>query len=149
MPDSSAPGDAPPITRTHMNYNNDYPVFVRDVEDPAYRLKTCRAGAVADARTPLLIRPPSGKRTGACRRRGYDTPVRRREVDAWIRDMPELAPFRPVLLQFSIMPYARESRRIVGLHSLTAREIDRHPGSPVQFADAVALGITRSTCTVR
>ena len=38
------------------------------------------------------------------------------------------------------MPYARESRRIIGLHTLTAREIERKPGKPIQFPHTVALG---------
>ena len=43
MPDSSRAGDAPPVTRTHLNYNNDYPNDVGDLEDPVKRRATLRA----------------------------------------------------------------------------------------------------------
>jgi hypothetical protein len=71
---------------------------------------------------------------------GFDTPCRRAEVDAWLGERPDLIPYRAVLYHFSIIPYVRESRRIVGLHTLVAREIERKPGRPVQFAHTVALG---------
>jgi hypothetical protein len=71
---------------------------------------------------------------------GYDTSYNREQIDAWLRERPELAPYREILYNFSVMPYVRESRRIVGLHTLTAREIDRTKGKPVQFAHTVALG---------
>lgn len=141
MPDSAWPEDAPPITRTHLNYNNDYPVFVRDVEDAASRLKTCREAQLRTLQLLYYIQHTLGKTDwSVANDEGFDTPFRRAELDAWVRDLPELEPFRPVLEHFSIMPYARESRRIVGLHTLTAREIERKPGSPLQFPHTVALG---------
>lgn len=71
---------------------------------------------------------------------GYDTPSHLAAVDAWIQEQPELAPFRPVLVHFSIIPYTRESRRIVGLHTLRPAEIERVKAKPVQFRHTVALG---------
>ena len=141
MPDSSVSQDAPPITRTHMNFNNDYVAFVRDVEDPASRLKTCREAQLRTLQLLYYIQHPLGKTNwSVADDEGFDTPFRRAELDAWLREMPELEPYRPVLQHFSIMAYARESRRIVGLHTLTAREIERNPGRPVQFPSTVALG---------
>jgi hypothetical protein len=71
---------------------------------------------------------------------GFDTPYNRAEIDSWLASRPDLAPYRAILYHFSVMPYTRESRRIIGLHTLTAHEIERIPGPPVQFAHTVALG---------
>lgn len=141
MPDSTTPDDAPPITRTHMNYNNDYPVRIQDVEDPASRLKTLRSAQLKTLHLLYYIQHTLGKTAwSVADDEGYDSPHRLAELDAWLKDAPELAPFRPVLAHFSTMAYARESRRIIGLHTLTAREIERKTGTPVQFPSAVALG---------
>lgn len=141
MPDGASPNDAPPITRTHMNFNNDYPVYVRDVEDPASRLKTCREAQLRTLYLLFYIQHALGKTDwSVANDEGFDTPYRREEVDAWLKEAPELVPYRAILLHFSIMPYARESRRIIGPHTLSAREIERKPGQPKQFATAVALG---------
>ena len=43
MPDSSRPGDSPPITRTHLNAGNDYHSSVAEIEDLAVRQATNRA----------------------------------------------------------------------------------------------------------
>ena len=61
-------------------------------------------------------------------------------MDALIARRPEFAPFKASLLHFPVMAYARESRRIIGVHTLTAREIERKPGQPIQFPHTVALG---------
>jgi hypothetical protein len=71
---------------------------------------------------------------------GFDTPHRRAEVDAWLAERADLLPYGALLYHFSIMPYTRESRRIVGLHTLCASEIERSRAKPVQFAHTVALG---------
>lgn len=141
MPDSASRSDAPPITRTHMNFNNDYPAYVRDVEDAASRLKTNREAQLRTLYLLYYIQHTLGKTDwSVANDEGFDTPHRREDVDAWLKEAPELEPYRAILLHFSIMPYARESRRIIGLHTLSAREIERKPGPPKQFPTTVALG---------
>ena len=141
MPDSSRSGDAPPITRTHLNFNNDYPNDVGDLENPAKRLKTLRAMRLKTLHLIYYIQHTLGKTDWAVADdEGYDTPYNRVEIDAWLADQPELAPYRPIFYHFPVMAYTRESRRIVGLHTLTAKEIERYPGQPVRFASCVALG---------
>ena len=71
---------------------------------------------------------------------GYDTPHNRAEIEAWLSERPDLVPYRAILYHFSIIPYTRESRRIIGLKTLTAHEIERKPQAPLQFAHTVALG---------
>lgn len=141
MPDSSQPGNWPLITRTHMNYNNDYEARIGDVEDPASRLKTCRAARLKTLHLLYYVQTALGKADwSVANDEGYDSSFNREQIDAWIQDQPDLAPFRAILYHFSVMAYARESRRIIGRHTLTAREIERSASRPVQFPHTVALG---------
>lgn len=141
MPDSSQPGNWPVITRTHMNYNNDYEARIADVESSVSRLKTCRAARLKTLHLLYYVQTALGKADwSVANDEGYDTPFNREQIDQWIQDQPELAPYRPILYHFSVMAYARESRRIIGQHTLTAREIERSAGRPVQFPHTVALG---------
>ncbi len=141
MPDSSRPGDAPPITRTHLNYGNDFPIHVAEVEDRALRQTACRAMRLKTLHLLYFIQNVLGKKDWAVANdEGFDTPYNRAEIDAWLKDSPEMEPYRTMLYHFSTMAYARESRRIIGLHTLTAGEIDRRAGhSPTLFPNAVAL----------
>lgn len=141
MPDSSRRGDAPPVTRTHLNFNNDYPNTVADLEDPARRLQTQRAMRLKTLHLLYYIQHTLEKKDwSVADDEGYDTPYNCAEIDAWLAERPDLAPYRPILIRLSVMAYTRESRRIVGLHTLTAREIERYPGKPARFATCVALG---------
>jgi len=107
---------ASPITRTHMNYENDYPVHIRDVEDPASRTKTCREAQLRTLHLLYYVQHTLGE-TGwsVADDEGFDTPFRRAEVAAWLQDSPELQSYRVILNHFSVMAYARESRRTTGL----------------------------------
>jgi len=141
MPDSSRSGNSPPITRTHLNYNNDYYSSVAEIENPAQRRVTDREMRLKTLQLIHYIQNTLGKKDWAVANdEGYDTPYNRAEIDAWLKERPDLVPYRPVLYHFSVMPYTRESRRIIGLHTLVAREIERHPGKPTRFPHAVALG---------
>ncbi len=141
MPDSSTTNRSRAITRTHLNYNNDYEVHIADVESMTSRVATCRAAKLKTLHLLYYIQNTLGKTNWAVANdEGFDSPYDRAEVDAWIKERPDLEPYRAILNQFSAMAYARESRRIIGLHTLTAPEIERKTNKPVQFADAVALG---------
>lgn len=141
MPDGTRPPAGRAITRTHLNYNNDYPVTVADLEDPTSRLATCRKALRKTLCLLYYLQTELGQRDwSVADDEGFDSPYNRAQMDELIATQPELAPYLPVLYHFSIMPYVRESRRIVGEHTLTAKEIERKPGPPVQFADTVTLG---------
>lgn len=141
MPDSARPADNSQITRTHLNYNNDYPATVAEIEDPVKRLATNHAMQLKTLHLLWFIQHTLGETDwSVANDEGYDTPHRRAEVDAWIAERPDLAPYRAILYHFSIMPYTRESRRIIGLHTLSAHEIERKTAQPVQFAHSVAIG---------
>jgi hypothetical protein len=141
MPDTSRPGDSPPFTRTHLNYNNDVPSTVAEIEVPERRVQAGRVMRLKTLHLLYYVQHNLGKTDwSVADDEGYDSPYNRDQVDAWLRERPDLAPYREVLYRFSVMPYVRESRRIIGLHTLTAREIERTNGTPVQFAHTVALG---------
>lgn len=141
MPDSSRAGDSPPITRTHLNYNNDYGATVAEIEDPARREVTNRVMRLKTLHLLYFMQHTLGKTDwSVANDEGYDTPCNREAIDAWLAERPDLVPYRAIFYHFSIMPYVRESRRIVGLHTMTAREIERKNGRPVQFPHTVALG---------
>lgn len=141
MPDSSRPGNSPPITRTHLNFNNDYPSTVAEIEDPARREATNREMRLKTLHLLYYIQHTLGKTDwSVANDEGYDTPCNRAAIDAWLAERSDLAPYRSILYHFSIIQYTRESRRIIGLHTLTAHEIERKNGKPVQFPNTVALG---------
>jgi len=140
MPNSEQPA-AGPVTRTHMNYNNDYPLTVADIEDPAARRASEQAMRLKTLHLLYYVQQTLGHTDwSVANDEGFDSPFNREEIDRWIREKPEVAPYRPILNHFSVMAYARESRRIIGLHTLTAAEIDRKNGAiPTLFPSAVAL----------
>ncbi len=141
MPDSSRAPQGRTITRTHLNYNNDYHVSVADLEDPAHRQVTLDAAIGKTLCMLYFMQTSLGKSDWAIADdEGYDTPYNRAQMDALIARHPEFAPFKASLYHFPVMAYARESRRIIGLHTLTAHEIERKPGQPIQFPNTVALG---------
>ena len=141
MPDSSRPPQGRLITRTHLNFGNDYHASVADLEDLAHRRATLDD---AIGKTLCLLyhaQTALGKSDWAVADdEGYDTPYNREQADALIARRPEFAPFKASLVHLPVMAYVRESRRIIGMHTLTAREIERKPGQPIQFPNTVALG---------
>lgn len=142
MPDSTRPPGSRPITRTHLNFNNDYNSTVAELEDPVQRERTNREMRLRTLQLIYYIQNTLGMKDWAVANdEGYDTPYNRAEIDAWVREQPELEPYREVLYHFPVIPYVRESRRIIGLHTLKSGEIDRRPGKqPVQFPTSVAIG---------
>ena len=141
MPDSTRKERHNGITRTHLNYNNDFPVRVADLEDPECRIQTCQKAVLKTLCLLHYMQTELGHDDwSVANDEEYDTPFNRSQVETLIASRPEVAAYRDVLRHFPIMPYVRESRRIVGLHTLTAREIERRPGTPTQFPDTVAVG---------
>lgn len=142
MPNSAEGGGTRPITRTHVNYNNDWPSSVAEIEDPVKRRETERAMRLITLHLLFYIQNTLGlKQWAVADDEGYDTPYNRAEIDTWLKQRPDLEAYRTLFYHFPVIPYVRESRRIVGLHTLSAREIDRRPGhAPLQFENSVAIG---------
>lgn len=142
MPNSAEGGGTRPVTRTHVNFNNDWPSSVAEIEDRAKRQATERDMRLVTLHLLYYIQNTLGlKQWAVADDEGYDTPYNRAQIDAWLKERPDLEPYRTLFYHFPVMPYVRESRRIVGLQTLRAQDIDRRPGhQPVQFPSSVAIG---------
>jgi hypothetical protein len=142
MPDSAHLPASARLTRTHLNFSNDYPCTVAYLEDPTQRVTTDRAMRLRTLQLLYFLQVELGKKDwSVADDEGFDSPHNREQIDAWLRDQPEMDPYRQVLYHFSVIPYVRESRRLLGLHTLLAREISRGPGKrPIQFPTTIGLG---------
>lgn len=148
MPDSANPDKTisnpwAQVTRTHMNVNvNDLPVTVRDIEEPERRLLKQRDLKLRTLQLLYYIqhdmKEPMSTWTVAADE-GYDSPFNKRQNERLTRAFPELLPCLPLLNHFPVHAYMRESRRIVGMQTLCAKDIDRRLG-PRRFAHSVAVG---------
>ncbi|MDO8544359.1 MAG: FAD-dependent oxidoreductase [Opitutaceae bacterium] len=142
MPNSALPQPPPlPLTRTHLNAFNDYPCSVGYLQDPAQRVATDRAMRLRTLQLLHYLQNELGMSDwSVADDEGFDSPYNRGQIDAWLRDQPEMEPYRKILYHFSVIPYVRESRRLIGLHTLLAREISRGPGKkPTQFPSTICL----------
>lgn len=129
------------ITRTHLNFNNDYSATVADLENKDSRFKMEGRAILKTLQMLYYIQTTLGKTDWAVADdEGYDTPFNRAEWDKRLEEMPELEPFMPILKHFPVMAYARESRRMIGEYTLKARDIEREKGTPVLFPDSIAVG---------
>ena len=75
-----------------------------------------------------------------------DTPYNREEISA--RTLPRSS--KAIERHFPVMPYVRESRRLIGVHTLTAADNRREgvtPEASRAFGESIALGTIRSICT--
>ena len=140
MPDGKMPPQRE-ITRTHLNYNNDYQASVLHLENRGERVAMERRAILKTLQLLYYIQTTLGKTDwSVADDEGYDTPYNRAQMDAWIKEQPELEPFRSILYQFPVMAYARESRRMFGAYTLKAGDIEREKGRPVLFPDSIAVG---------
>jgi hypothetical protein len=149
MPDSTNPdlysAAAPPrtnwdrITRTGMNSANDEPFFVSDLRPQNEFAANCRAKLKT---MQFLYYMQSDGQTdwSVANDEGYATPF-----NTSANNCPTIAQ-DPIEAQMPLMPYYRESLRLAGLHTLTAKEIYRVPYAPgkyrarTHFPSSVALG---------
>ncbi len=148
MPDSTSPlsahnGSGRVHTRTHINFPpNDQPTTVLCIEDPANRYEAEYKARLKTLAALYYIQHDMDIRDWSVASDvGYDSPYNRDQNDDLIRRHPELAPYRSILNHLPVIPYVRESRRIIGVDTLTARQIRRKPPyEPVRFTSAVAIG---------
>jgi hypothetical protein len=163
MPDSTNPvsyTNATPlaITRTGVNFANDWPGYVverrpggilegvwRDlllvdyIEDPATRRRLNCEAKLMTLGFLYYWQTEIDAEWSIADDEGYDTPYN--IEDNACPEIPEA--LRPIERLMPVMPYVRESRRLVTLHMLTGRDIFRELGAVVStrgFTDAVAVG---------
>jgi hypothetical protein len=136
-PDSSAPGDSVPgdsrtITKTGVNWANDFRYTVADLEDRRFEANC--AARLHTLQFLYYAQHVLGETEwSVANDEGYATPYNVEQ-----NDCPGIAgPLDAIERHFPPMPYVRESRRMVGLHTLTASEI-RRP-SPTPFPTSVAV----------
>ncbi len=148
MPNSASPIDAQngtgaPLSRTHINFPaNDQPMCAQELESPPARADIERRAKLRTLGMLYFVQNEMGKPDwSVANDEGYDSPYNLAQTDILIRTNPDLAEFREVLNHFPVMPYVRESRRIVGIKTLTAKQLRRNPpNKPAHFATAVAIG---------
>ena len=109
---------APPAA---INGGNDYPVKVSTIENPAQRLKDRTHGHLHDALRGLLLSARTGLElvAGGGRRIQYAVQSGEDEALDLRPDLEKLACYLPQ------QPYVRESRRIVGMKTVVAADMDR------------------------
>jgi hypothetical protein len=133
----SAQHDA--ITRTGVNWFNDYPAST-DIYDRAKRDEiVCKAKIKTLANLYYLQHELGQSEWSIANDEGYDSKYNRDSNSC--SNIP--AEFKAIEHQFPVMPYIRESQRLVGEHTLTAGEIRREAQngmSVVGFADSIAVG---------
>ncbi len=148
MPDSASPGSYDStkpqlISRTGVNWANDYPVTVEAL-DPAKRQEVFCAARLRTLQFLYYAQHDLGKtQWSVADDEGFDTPFQ--DGENLCPNIP--AAFKPIEKQLPVMPYVREARRLVGVKTLTAGEIRREPpcvGCPPRavktFPTALAVG---------
>lgn len=147
FPDSAGPlsytaerAQAPNITVTGVNWANDYPwwgqLTAAYLEDSAHRAReNCRA-KLRTLQFLYYVQHDLRETSWAIADdQGYRTPHNVEE-----NDCPSIPPaFKEIERNFPLRPYVRESRRVIGLYTLTAGDIKRAGPPPRSFPSAVAM----------
>jgi hypothetical protein len=144
LPDSSNPdmyvGTEPEqITRTVLNWFNDFPTHT-DIFDRTARKKTlCEAKLKTLANLYYLQHELGESNWSIANDEGYDTEYNRTMNSC--SNIPD--EFKSIENNFPVLPYVRESNRLIGEFTLTASDFRREKQgaiSLVGFADSVAVG---------
>lgn len=139
MPNSSLPGSA--LTKTGVNWANDYaiPNARAYLEDPTSR-KTINCEAKLHTLQFLYYFQHDLGNTdwSVANDEGYDTPYNREG------SCPNIPPeLKAIEQQLPIIPYVRESRRLIGLTTVTAKNIYRTntpARSKTLYPTSIAIG---------
>lgn len=144
LPDSSNPenyvsSESRQITRTALNWFNDYPVHT-NIYDRSERQKIlCEAKLKTLANLYYLQHELRETLWSVANDEGYDTEYNRTE-----NSCPNIpAEFKAIEHNFPPAAYIRESERLIGEYTLTAADIRREKQggiSIVGFPDAIAVG---------
>ncbi len=146
--------DGSDITRTEVNWANDFPAQsiylpqykdanptlpVSYIENKNTRQSTNCAAKLETLQFIYYIQHELGvKDWSIANDEGFDT-----SYNQDVNDCPELSNYKDLEKFFPVMPYVRESRRMIGMDTLTGPEIKRQGTPPVSATNsptAVALG---------
>jgi hypothetical protein len=144
IPDSSNPNDysaSTPfeITKTSLDWFNDSPANA-DIFDRQKRKAIVCAAKLKTLRLLYYLQHELKEANwSVANDEGFDTPYNREE-NSCSNIPPE---FKEIEHNFPVIPYVRESQRLVGLYTLTSLDM-RREGEPAQavkrFESAIALG---------
>ena len=144
LPDTSNPSNydstqMSAISKTVLNWFNDYPVTIGALERPHRKALFCEAKLRTLQFMYYMQHDLGESQWAVADDEGYDTPYNREEN--LCDNIP--AEFKAIERHFPVMPYVRESRRLVGVRTLSAPEI-RREGKPLlavgRFPSAIAIG---------
>jgi len=141
------------ITKTGVNFANDYPsttpylqvnadpkqpkLSVRYLYDRDYRKTKNSEAKLKTLQFLYYAQVESGKADWSvdtsCH---YNTPFNLSNMDTSV--LPDT--FRQIASHFPVIPYVRESMRLVGMHVLKGMEINRHNRNPSSFIHSLSLG---------
>ncbi len=135
--DSSLTGERSNQRHTQCGFNggNDYPVTVATIEDAAQRLRDEREGIYKTLGALYYFQHELGVNWSLAEDEGYATPYNRAKMHA-LDLRPDLEALAVHLPQ---QPYVRECRRIIGLQTLTAKDLGRFEQAK-HVATSVAMG---------
>lgn len=146
--DGGAPETWAKVTKTAINWANDYPgdgsglsgLSVEFLESPNFRIMTEREAMAKTLAFLYYMQTELGLSDWSVdNRQGYGESFSNNWKD-W-KEMPER--YSPILSHFPPFPYVRESRRIVGIKTMTVDDIfrDETLGRTLKnISDSVALG---------
>ncbi|MDE1160697.1 MAG: FAD-dependent oxidoreductase [Acidobacteriaceae bacterium] len=143
LPDSSIPGDVDitkptEITRSELNWFNDFPFYVRDFTGANKTTQVCQA-KLKTLQMVYYIQHDMGEHDwSVANDEGFDGSYNEQHSCS---NIPQ--EFREIENNLPPIPYFRESRRLIGVYTLTASDI-RREGNPqqavVNFPSSIAVG---------
>jgi hypothetical protein len=122
-------------TECGFNGGNDYPVTSATLEDPAQRLIDEREGIYRSLSALYYFQVKLGLNWSLAEDEGYNTIYSREKVKR-LNLRPDLAALAIYMPQ---EPYVRESRRIIGIRTLVAKDLTRFEEAKL-FPTSVAMG---------
>lgn len=127
MPDSTNPtnytgSDLDLITKTGINYTNDYPVTARYLNDKIYRKEVNCQAKLKTIQFIYYVQHVLGETNwSVANDEGYNTSYN--QTDNLCPDSIIPANLKEIEKNMPVMPYVRESRRMIGLHTMVAGEV--------------------------
>jgi hypothetical protein len=139
MADADSPLTGLASTQRHtqcgFNGGNDYPVTAATIEDPAQRLLDEREGIYKTLGALYYFQHELGVNWSLAEDEGYATEANRAKMKA-LQLRPDLEALASHLPQH---PYVRECRRLIGMQTLTAKDLTRFEHAK-HVRTAVAMG---------
>ncbi len=137
--------DAAALTKSGINLANDYPATVRFLEDPANRTQVTCEAKLRTIQMLYYIQQEMAQNWSVDTDEGFDTSYNQTQNNC--ANIP--AAFKEIEKRMPLIPYVRESRRIIGVSTITSasmraqKTINRSDSAAVNAVDdqtSIALG---------